>query len=217
MAFTKGFVFTNSVVHHSLAGPLSLHLRLDISIIERMSRPIWPCTKVILFFLLVSVAPSVVAQPLPKSSHNPGEPLHKVKPPPFRSAEVEHQPSQTTLQTPSDDTLGVSIYPNAQYLVAYDARRGQQYYLFGTNASFENMVDYYSAVLNSRGDRVFREPPVHMFELGRFDRDTMAFPPSVTIKDYTWNGAAGYPNSSPGGQPSHYSTIIQIVPVREQR
>ena len=194
-----------------------MHLRLDISIIVRMSRPIWPCSRVILFFLLVSVAPSVVAQPVPKSAHNQGEPLHKVKPPPSRSAEAEHQSSQTTPQTPSEDTLGVPVYPNAQYLVAYDARRGQQYYLFGTNASFENMVDYYSAVLNSRGDRVFREPPVHMFELGRFNRDTMAFPPSVTIKDYTWNGAAGYPNSSPGGQPSHYSTIIQIVPVPEQR
>ena len=182
-----------------------------------MSRPILLFTGITLFFLMVSIAPSVIAQPDLKSSHNPTAPLHKIKPPLSRSAEAEHQSPQTTLEAPSEDTLGVPVYPNAQYLVSSDARRGQQYYLFGTNASFQNMVDYYSAVLNSRGDRVFREPPVHMFELGRFNRDTMAFPPSVTIKDYTWNGAAGYPNSSPGGQPSHYSTIIQIVPVPEQR
>jgi hypothetical protein len=182
-----------------------------------MSRPILLFTGITLFFLMVSIAPSVIAQPGPKSSHNPTAPLHKVKPPLSRSAEVEHQSPQTTLEAPSEDTLGVPVYPNAQYLVSYDARRGQQYYLFGTNASFQNMVDYYSAVLNSRGDEVFREPPVHVFELGQFNRDTMAFPPSITIKDYTWNGAAGYPNSSPEGQPSHYSTIIQIVPIAEQR
>ena len=29
-------------------------------------------------------------------------------------------------------------------------------------------------------------------DLGRFQEDTMAYPPSVVVKDYTWNGQAGY-------------------------
>ena len=36
--------------------------------------------------------------------------------------------------------------------------------------------------------------PTHVFEIGRFREETMAFPPGVTVKDYTWNGSAGYLN-----------------------
>ena len=48
--------------------------------------------------------------------------------------------------------------------------------------------------------------------VARFRDQDMAFPPSVTIKDYTWGGSAGYVNST-GGQPAHFPTIIQIVPL----
>jgi len=130
---------------------------------------------------------------------------------------VAPPPAPNTLDTPSEATLGVPIYPNARYLAAYDAGRGQRYYLFGTNASFDDMVNYYGAVLRERGDRVFDSPPVHMFELGRFREETMAFPPSVTIKNYVWSGAAGYANPAPGEQPSHYATIIQVVPLLNPR
>jgi len=40
----------------------------------------------------------------------------------------------------------------------------------------------------------------------------MAFPPSVTVKDYTWAGSAGYINPKPGGTPARFKTIIQVVP-----
>jgi hypothetical protein len=59
---------------------------------------------------------------------------------------------------------------------------------------------------------VFDEPPTHMFEVGRFRAETMAFPPGVTIKDWTWGGSKGYPNPKPGGVPERYPTIIMIVP-----
>ena len=48
---------------------------------------------------------------------------------------------------------------------------------------------------------LFETPPTHQFEIGRFRDETMAFPPSVTIKDYTWGGSAGYPNPKRGAQP----------------
>jgi hypothetical protein len=39
----------------------------------------------------------------------------------------------------------------------------------------------------------------------------MAFPPSVTVKDWTSGGAAGYRNPRPGGQPQYFPTVIMIV------
>jgi hypothetical protein len=112
---------------------------------------------------------------------------------------------------PTEAGLGVAVYPAAVYLTAYDAGRGQRYYIFGARSGFDEMVRYYSTVLDERGDRVFDAPPVHVFETGRFQENTMAFPPSVTIKDYTWNGSDGYLNPAPGAT-DRYPTIIQIVP-----
>ena len=42
----------------------------------------------------------------------------------------------------------------------------------------------------------------------------MAYPPGVTIKDYTWNGSAGYLNPKRDGKPERFPSIIQIVPRR---
>jgi hypothetical protein len=73
------------------------------------------------------------------------------------------------------------------------------------------MVSYYALVLDERGDRVFDDaPPTHMFEVGRFREEEMAFPPGVTVKDYTWNGSDGFLN--PTGEPARFRTIIQLVP-----
>jgi hypothetical protein len=37
----------------------------------------------------------------------------------------------------------------------------------------------------------------------------------VTVKDYTWNGSAGYMNPKRTGQPARFPSIIQIVPAPE--
>jgi hypothetical protein len=60
---------------------------------------------------------------------------------------------------------------------------------------------------------VFERPATHFFETGRFREDTMAVTPGVTVKDFTATGSPGYPSSTPGATPSHYPTVIQIVPV----
>ena len=39
----------------------------------------------------------------------------------------------------------------------------------------------------------------------------MAYPPSVVVKDYTWNASEGYLHVS-GTTSTRYKTIIQIVP-----
>lgn len=126
-------------------------------------------------------------------------------------ARTEAEQSRASEGPPSEATLGIPVYPTADFLTSYDAGRGQRYYLFGTETAFEEMVRYYGVILDERGDRVFDAPATHVFEVKRFREDEMAFPPSVTIKDYRWNGSDGYLH--PVDSATRYPTIIQIVPV----
>ena len=120
-------------------------------------------------------------------------------------------PPPTDSEIPTEATLGFPIYPTAQFIDSYDAGRQQRYYLFGTTAPYTALIAYYQTLLDERGDQIFNEPPTYMFELGRFSNDTMAFPPGVTIKDWTWN-SEGYPNPTPGAEPARFPSIIMIVP-----
>jgi hypothetical protein len=113
---------------------------------------------------------------------------------------------------PSEAILGFPVYPNAQFIASYDATRGQCYHLFGSEMPFAALVKYYQSALKTRGTLVFEAPPVHIFEIGRFREETMAYPPGVTIKDYTWNGSAGYINPKRNATPDRFPSIIQIVP-----
>jgi hypothetical protein len=112
--------------------------------------------------------------------------------------------------------LGVTLYPGAQFLKSYDAGRGQRFYLFGSTASFVDLVTYYRTILKQKGELVFDVPATHEFLVGRFREETMAFPPGVTIKDFQSEVSQGYPNTRPGGRPERFPTIIQIVPVTER-
>jgi hypothetical protein len=114
--------------------------------------------------------------------------------------------------TPAEATLGFPIYPAARFIASYDAGRAQRYYIFGSTASFDELVTYYRAQLKEKGNLVFEAPPTHMFEVGKFNNDSMAFPPGVTIKDWTTGGSKGYPNPTPGAEPARFPSIIMIVP-----
>ena len=115
-------------------------------------------------------------------------------------------------QTPSEATLGVPIYPGAQFITSYDAGRGQRYFIFGSASSFVDLVNYYRTVLKQKGEMVFDVPATYEFDVGKYNEDTMAFPPGVTIKDYQSEVSQGYPNPKPGAQPARFPTLIQIVP-----
>jgi hypothetical protein len=104
------------------------------------------------------------------------------------------------------------VYPSAQFIASYDAGRAQRYYVFGSAASFADLVAYYRTQLKEKGNLVFQDPPTHMFEIGKFNDDTMAFPPGVTIKDFTIGGSPGYANPKAGAQPARFPSIIMIVP-----
>lgn len=147
-----------------------------------------------------------VPQPFPRpGTAQPSQPSQPARPAPG-------QPDAA----PTEATLGVPIYPGAQFITSYDAGRGQRYYIFGSAASFVDLVAYYRTVLKQKGELVYDVPATHEFDVGKFREETMAFPPGVTIKDYQSDVSPGYPNPKPGGQPARFPTLIQIVPVTEK-
>jgi hypothetical protein len=153
-----------------------------------------------------------VPQPFPGRQNVP-----RPTPPPPTTQPASPPPAPSTPPSvgddvPSEASLGFPIYPSAQFITSYDAGRGQRYYLFGTETSFAALVKYYQSALKTRGTLVFDAPATHVFEVGRFREEAMAFPPGVTIKDYTWNGSAGYLNPKKNGHPGRFPSIIQIVP-----
>jgi len=154
-------------------------------------------------------------QPFPQPNQQPSQPPAGTAQPPRPAAPP---PSSTSASqapagdVPTDATLGVQIFPSAQFITSYDAGRGQRFYLFGTATPFTEIVAFYRNVLKQKGDVLFESPPTHQFDIGRFRDETMAFPPSVTVKDYTWGGSAGYPNPKKGAGPERFPTVIQIVP-----
>ena len=99
-----------------------------------------------------------------------------------------------------------------QILHDLDQERGVET-LNAARSTFADLVTYYRTVLKDKGDLVFQDPPTHMFEVGKFNNDTMSFPPGVTIKDFTSGGSQGYANPKPGAQPARFASVIMIVPV----
>jgi hypothetical protein len=154
--------------------------------------------------VLISSVTAAGQAPRPFPPPRPGTPTTPSTPP--------AKPANPAGNVPTEATLGVPIYPNSQFLASYDAGQRQRFYLFGSQASFNELVAYYRTVLKERGDLLFEQPPTHTFEIGRFREETMAFPPSVTIKDYKFGGSEGYLNPKPGATPARFPTIIQFVP-----
>jgi hypothetical protein len=163
------------------------------------------------FFVTSALAQT--PQPFPRGGSPPQAPTQPAAPrPPAAATPQAPPPAAVDPATPTEATLGFPIYPAAQFIASYDAGRGQRYYIFGSTASFSDLVTYYRTQLKEKGNLVYEEPPTHMFEVGRFNNDTMAFPPGVTIKDWTSGGSKGYANPKPGVQPARFPSIIQIVP-----
>jgi hypothetical protein len=150
---------------------------------------------------------SAAQQPTSKPNAQPATQSSPAQPAATAAAQAPADPN-----APAAAVVWFPVYPSAQFLASYDAGRNQRYYLYGTTAPFSDIVNYYRTQLDEKGNLVFREPPTHMFEVGRFREETMAFPPGVTVKDWTWGGSQGYPNPKRGVQPARFPTIIMIVP-----
>lgn len=162
-------------------------------------------------------------QPFPQPGSRTSQPARPAAPPPVTTPTPQQPASPAAPATapasaaegaPTEAMLGVPVFPNAQFIASFNAGRGQRYYIFGTSASFVDLVNYYRTTLKQRGELTYEVPATHEFDIGKFDEDRMAFPPGVVIKDFQSDVSPGYPNPKPGGQPARFPTIIQIVPVQ---
>jgi len=178
---------------------------------------------VTLSLFVATAAAAQTPQPFPRpNSQKPAQPPPspaKPVPPPAPQAPATQAPvpqpakaPQAPQAEPTEAELGAPIYPSAVFLTSYDAGRGQRFYIFGSTIPYAELVAYYKTVLKQKGDELFEAPPTHQFETARFRDEAMAFAPSVTIKDYTYGGSAGYPNPKKDGTPVRFASVIQIVP-----
>ena len=151
--------------------------------------------------------PGTAAVPSPAA---PEQPSSRVQPAP--AAAVVQAPAADAEAAPSPAQLNAPVLAGSEFLGSYDAGMGQRFYLYGSGQTFADVVTYYRNMLRDRGELVFEEPATHMFEVGRFKEADVAFPPGVTVKDYTWGGSPGYMNPNPGATPPFFPTVIQIVP-----
>jgi hypothetical protein len=176
--------------------------------------------RVAMFLLAAAIAQQQTPpppQPFPRPNVQPARPGSQptVQPaPPPASPPASTAPAAE--KAPTETTLGVPVYPGAQFIASYDAGRGQRFYIFGSAASFVDMVAFYRTALKQKGELIIDAPATHQFDVGKFREETMAFPSGVTIKDFQSQVSQGYPNPKPGGQPARFPTIIQIVPVVEK-
>ena len=165
--------------------------------------------------LVLSLSATAVLAQAPQPFPRPNTQKPAQPPPATTTAAAPPQTAKPqaprTDGSPTEAELGAPLYPSAVYLTSYDAGRGQRFYLFGANVAFADLVTYYKTVLKTKGDELFAAPPTHQFETAKFRDETMAFPPSVTIKDYSYGGSAGYPNPRADGSPARYPIVIQIV------
>jgi len=182
-----------------------------------------PLARNVVMSMVVVAAATLSAQtpqPFPRpntpSTQKPATPPPPSAPAPTPAPQAPLAPqapfSGAASGAPTEAMLGAPLYPSAVYLTSYDAGRGQRFYLFGVSVPYAELVSYYKTVLKQKGDELFEAPPTHQFETGRYRDETMAFAPSLTIKDYTYGGAAGFPNPKPGATPERFPTVIQIVP-----
>jgi hypothetical protein len=161
--------------------------------------------------------PPPVPIPIPKpKGQQPAPPPTKPATPPATPTPTTGPAAPTEPRTgkPTEADLGVQIYQGADYLESYDAGKGQRFYLFGTNDAYGDVVAFYKRVRGNGGREVFKAPAMQQFDLDvKFKEDTMAYQPSVVVKDYTWNNAEGYLFVD-GARAVRYKTIIQVVPAR---
>lgn len=157
-----------------------------------------------------------VGEPEPEAATSPQGAVASTTTAPAQPSGLDGSPAAADAamsgpEEPTEAELGVNIFPSARYITSYDAGRGQRFHLFGATVPFVDLVDYYSVILDERGRRVYDRPAIHQFETARFRDREMDYRPSVTIKDYTWNGSPGYLNPAPGSDPPAFPTIIQIT------
>jgi hypothetical protein len=151
-------------------------------------------------------------QPFPRSGGSGPPPA--APPPPPSPATAPPVAAAPVSGTPTDALLGLPglIYPTADFLKSFEIGRGQRCYLFGTNATFVEMVAYYRQVLKDGGRELFKAPAMQQFDLGKFQDQTMAYPPSVVVKDYASGTPEGYLQVD-GDRQRRFKTVIQIVPM----
>jgi hypothetical protein len=87
--------------------------------------------------------------------------------------------------------LGCALFPQLRLLETYDAGSGQKYFILARTRRTSRSCSSNRTSLRTGGREIYRAPAPAMqqFDLGRFQEETMAYPPSVVVKDYGGSSA----------------------------
>jgi hypothetical protein len=159
----------------------------------------------------VALAQTPVPRPFPGSGAPPPTTKPRAPAPASPPPATAAPPAQTDSPPAPAALAGLPLFPAAEYLDSFDAGRGQRYYLYGARAPFEEVVAHFRTALRTGGRQLYRTPAIQQFDLGRFNDDEMAYPPSVVVKDYAGEPGGGYLFVRNATE-QRFPTIIQIVP-----
>jgi len=118
----------------------------------------------LLVLVLAMLAQTPVPFPRPGATKPPAPAAPAPQTPP--RVQPSGQPAPGHTDVPNEASLGTPVYPGAEFVGSFDAGKGQRYYLFGTNAGFLEIVNYYKTILKQKGELVYEEPAIHQFDTG---------------------------------------------------
>ena len=146
----------------------------------------------------------------PRPPRRRRRPFHRPPTPPAPAALTPAAPAEA--RADRGDARISDLSERAVHRVLRRRAAGSGTTCSAASSPFAALVKYYQSALKNRGTLVFDAPATHVFEIGRFREETMAFPPGVTVKDYTWNGSAGYLNPKQNGQPARFPPSFRSCP-----
>ena len=149
-----------------------------------------------------------VPQPFPRpGTGQPAQPARPAPPPTTPRHPPAPPPRRPAPEAAADRSHARRAdFPGAQFIASYDAGRGQRYYIFGSPATFVDLVAYYRTVLKQKGELGLRRaghPRVRRRQVSRRDDGVSA---GRDDQDFQSDISQGYPNPKPGGQPARFPT-----------
>ena len=124
------------------------------------------CMLLVLVLALLAQTPQPfpkVGAPKPATSATPPAPA---APPVSQTVLPPARPAPGPNDIPTEESLGVPLYPGAQFVGSFDAGRGQRYFLFGSNSGFLEIVNLQERPQAEGRALVYEEPAIHSFDIG---------------------------------------------------
>ena len=166
---------------------------------------------ILVAMLAVAMMTQQPVRPFPKPGETPPPSARAATADASRASSAAEAGYRSTRNGADPGDARLACLPGAQFLASCDAGRGQRYYLFGTNATFAEIVAYYKTYLKDGGERVYDDAgaPVGSRTVRRRNNGVSA---GHHGQGLCLGRVEGLAQPKPNANPARFVTIIQIVP-----